>query len=246
MTVTGGIGDARTGDEASAAVRGARKRARYPWWMEPAAIGGATLLRLLGATWRITRIGIAESDQRMLARGERCVYAFWHARLLPLVYTHRGRGIAVLVSRHRDGELITRILTKTGFVTGRGSSTRGGEEGLRDMLEWAEKKRLLAITPDGPRGPAEQVKPGLLFLASRTGFPIVPVAAAARPAWRLRSWDGFRVPRPFAHVLVAYGSPIPIPPDLDRDGLERARLAVEAAIAELTATLDARVAGETR
>ena len=242
MTVTGEIENAGEAADADTPVRRTGRAGRYPWWLEPAAIGGAALLRLLGATWRLTRIGIDEFDRARLARGERCVYALWHARLLPLVFTHRGRGAAVLVSRHRDGELVARMIEKLGFVTARGSSTRGGEEGLRDMLDWAEKKHLLAITPDGPRGPAERVKPGLVYLASRTGFPIVPVASAARPAWRLRSWDGFRVPRPFARVLVAYGPPIPVPPDLDRDALERTRLAVEAAIAELTATLDARVA----
>ena len=110
------------------------------------------------------------------------------------------------------------------------------------MLGWAERRHLLAITPDGPRGPAERVKPGLVFLASRTGFPIVPVASAARPAWRLRSWDGFRVPKPFARVLVAYGTPIPVPADLDRDALEATRRAVEAAIADLTGSLEARLA----
>ena len=242
MTVSGESENVGNAAPASAeAAPGGKRTARYPWWMEPAAIGGAALLRLLGATWRITRIGIAEYDA-VLAGGERCVYAFWHARLLPLVFTHRGRGVAVLVSRHRDGELITRILSKTGFVTARGSSTRGGEEGLRDMLGWAERRHSLAITPDGPRGPAERVKPGLVFLASRTGFPIVPVASAARPAWRLRSWDGFRVPKPFARVLVAYGTPIPVPADLDRDALEATRRAVEAAIADLTASLEARLA----
>ena len=216
---------------------------RYPWWMGIAATLGALVLRLLGATWRIDRSGIAAYDAE-LARGARCVYAMWHARLLPLVYTYRGRGAAVLVSRHRDGELITRIIRRLGYVAGRGSSTRGGDEGMREMIEWGQRGRLLAITPDGPRGPAERVKPGLVYLASRTGLPIVPVASAASPCWRLRSWDGFRIPKPFARVIVANGAPIPVPAGLDRASLEPVRLAVEAAIARLTAGLDDRVSGE--
>ena len=232
-------------DDGDGAPEATGRGPRYPWWMEPTAIGGALLLRLIGATWRIERADLAGYDAR-LAGGERCLFALWHARLLPLVYTHRHRAVAVLVSRHRDGELITRVIRKLGYEAGRGSSTRGGEEGLRDMIEWAGKGHLLAITPDGPRGPAERVKPGLVYLASRTGFPIVPVAAAARPAWRLRSWDGFRVPKPFARVRVAYGTPIPVPADLDREGIERVRLAAEAAIARLTAELDAAVGGDSR
>lgn len=233
-------GPAATGGGSPTAAVPARRR--YPWWMKPAAWAGALVVRCFGSTWRIERVGIAEYDA-VLDRGERCIYAFWHSGMLPLVYTHRGRGIAVLVSRHRDGELITRIIERLGFVTGRGSSTRGGEEGLRDMLDWAERGHLLAITPDGPRGPAETVKPGLLYLASRTGFPVVPVATAGASAWRLRSWDGFRIPRPFARVVVAYGAPMAVAAGLDREGLERRRRDVERAIADLTAEVERRAVG---
>lgn len=216
--------------------------AAYPWWTELAAWCGAQALRLLGHSWRIERVNMAAVEARVAA-GEPCIYAFWHARLLPLVFTHRSRGIAVLVSRHRDGQLIARIVERMGFVTARGSSTRGGEEGLREMLEWAGKGRLLTLSPDGPRGPAEQVKPGLVYLASRTGFMIVPVAAAAAAEWRLRSWDGFRIPRPFGRVVVGYGEPIAIPAELERSAIEARCVEVGRAIARLTEDLDRRAAG---
>jgi lysophospholipid acyltransferase (LPLAT)-like uncharacterized protein len=213
---------------------------RYPAWMRVVAPLGAGLVRLLGATWRLDRTGIAGYDAE-IAKGERCIFAFWHSRLLALTFTHRARGVAVLVSRHQDGELITRVIDRLGFVTARGSSTRGGEEGLREMIEWARRDYLLAIAPDGPRGPAEQVKSGLVYLASRTGLPVVPAAAAASPAWRLKSWDGFRIPAPFARVVVAYAPPIMVPPDLDRDALESWRLRVEQSIRTLTRDVDRRV-----
>jgi lysophospholipid acyltransferase (LPLAT)-like uncharacterized protein len=210
--------------------------------MNPAIWAGALLVRVLGATWRIERVGLAEYDRR-LDQGERCIFAFWHARLLPLVYTHRRRGIAVLVSQHQDGELIARIIERLGFATARGSSTRGGGKGAREMIELAEQSRLLAITPDGPRGPAERVKPGLVYLASTTGLPVVPVATSSDRAWVFRSWDRFRVPMPFARVVVAYGAPIAVPPDLDREGDQSWRERVEGAIATLTRTVAER-AGE--
>jgi hypothetical protein len=215
---------------------------RHPWWLGPAAVLGAILLRALGATWRIDRRGLAAYEGR-LARGERCVFAFWHARLLPLVFTHRGRAIAVLISRHRDGELIARIIERLGFRTARGSSTRGGEEGARELVRYAADGHLLAITPDGPRGPAERVKPGLAWLASRTGLPVVPVASAARDAWVFRSWDRFRVPRPFARVVVAYGEPLAIPPGIGERELEAWRERLDTALAAVTREVDAR-AGE--
>src|SRR5262249_12221116 len=125
-----------------------------------------------------------------------------------LAVLHRHEGIAVLVSRHRDGELITRVIERLGYVTGRGSSTRGGGQGAREMVAWAERGRHLAITPDGPRGPAERVKDGTFYLAARTGRRVVPIGIGSSPAWALRSWDRFRVPRPFARICIIHGAPI--------------------------------------
>lgn len=209
----------------------------YPWWLSPAADLSAALVLSLGTTWRVARTRVHEQEAR-LARGERCIFALWHSRLLPLTFTHRRRSIAVLISRHRDGELIARIIHRLGFRSARGSSTRGGEEGIREMLRHAEQGRLLAITPDGPRGPAERVKPGLVYLASRTGFPVLPVAAAASSEWTLASWDRFRVPRPFARVVVAYGAPIAVPPRVGEDEIEAWRVRIEGAIREATAEAD--------
>jgi len=209
----------------------------YPWWLTPAAGLGAAFLRLVGSTWRVERVG-TEYHDAVSTNGANCIFALWHSRLLALVYTHRDRDVAALVSRHRDGELITRIVEGLGYTAGRGSSTRGGEEGALEMMSWAERGHSLAITPDGPRGPAERVKPGLVYMASRTGVPILPVAAGARPEWRLRSWDGFRVPGPFARVRVAYGVPIRVPPELDREQLETWRVQVERAIVAVTQVAD--------
>jgi len=179
---------------------------RHPWWMPLAAFCGATIVRLLGATWRYTVVDAPEYTAA-LQRGERFVYAFWHCGLLPGAVLHRHEGIAVLVSRHRDGELITRVIEQLGYVAARGSSTRGGDAGLRGMLAWAGQDRQLAVTPDGPRGPAEQVKPGVIYLAERTGRRLVPIAFAAHRTLALRSWDRFRVPWPFARVWVSHGAP---------------------------------------
>ena len=215
---------------------------RYPWWMAVAAEVTAATLLALGATWRLKRVRVHEQEAR-LDRGDRCIFALWHARLLPLVYTHRGRSVAVLVSRHRDGELITRVIERLGYLTGRGSSTRGGEEGIRDMLRHAEEGRLLAITPDGPRGPAGQVKAGLVYLASRTGFPVVPVAASGSGAWTFDSWDRFRVPKPFARLVIAYGAPIVVPPRVPEEEIEVWRVRIEAAIESVAEETDRLAAG---
>lgn len=201
---------------------------------------GAITLRLFGRTWRIERRGV-EAYERRIATGERCIFAFWHARLLPLAFTHRHRGYVVLVSRSRDGELIAGIVERLGFETARGSSTRGGDQGVRGLLAFAARKSVLGIAPDGPRGPAERVKPGLVYLASRTGLPVVPVASAARSAWVLRSWDRFRVPWPFTRVVIAYGEPIAIPRGLDTTAFETWRVRIEDAMMALTREVSASV-----
>ena len=111
------------------------------------------------------------------------------------------------------------------------------------MMRHAEERTLLALTPDGPRGPAERVKPGVVYLASRTGYPVVPVATASRPAWVLGSWDRFRIPRPFARVVVAYGAPIAVPARVPDEEVEAWRGRIEAAIRELTAEAEVCAAG---
>jgi lysophospholipid acyltransferase (LPLAT)-like uncharacterized protein len=215
---------------------------REPAWVGPASLAGALLFHLLGRSWRITRVGMDAWSTRAAA-GERCIFAFWHARMLPLIYTHRDRRVAALVSRSRDGELISRIVERLGYVTARGSSSRGAQEGTLEMLNWADRGHSLTLSPDGPRGPAERVKPGLVFLASRTGLPVLPVGMAARPVRVLRSWDGFRVPPPFARVWVGYGEPIVVPAGLDAAGEERWRVRLEEAITAVTRALDVLAAG---
>jgi lysophospholipid acyltransferase (LPLAT)-like uncharacterized protein len=210
---------------------------RYPWWLEPAAFLGAGVVAVLGRTWRFE---VDEHPEYRSARaaGERFVYAFWHSRLLALAYQRRREGIAVLVSRHRDGQLITRVIEHMGFVSARGSSTRGGESGVRELVRWARAGRDLAITPDGPRGPAEEIKDGLAYVAHRLGRRVVPIASSARDAWALRSWDRFRVPRPWSRVCIGYGAPLAVGADVAQE-----RLRLQQALAGLTAAT-ARASGE--
>jgi hypothetical protein len=204
----------------------------YPWWLEPAAVSGALAVRALGLTWSVD----AAPDPAYAAAaagGERFLFCFWHARLLPLVYVRREERITVLISRHRDGQLITRVIEHMGFTTARGSSTRGGEAGVRELLLAARSGRDLAITPDGPRGPAEVLKEGLVYVAARTGMRIVPIATSARSSWVFRSWDRFRVPKPFARLVVRYGAPITV-----GEPGEAERLRIETALRDLTAAAD--------
>jgi lysophospholipid acyltransferase (LPLAT)-like uncharacterized protein len=164
---------------------------------------GGWLLRVLGWTWRI-RVTHDDGLRELRAAGRPFIFALWHGHLLPLLYHHRGQGVVILISEHGDGEIIARIAHGLGYQTVRGSTSRGAARALLALTRELEQGRSLAITPDGPRGPAKSIAPGLLVVAQRAGAPIIGVAASASSGWRLRSWDSFLIPRPFARVRVAY------------------------------------------
>jgi lysophospholipid acyltransferase (LPLAT)-like uncharacterized protein len=128
--------------------------------------------------------------------------------MLALLWQHRGEGIAVLISEHGDGEIIARLAESLGFRTVRGSTSRGADRALLGMSRAVESGVDVAFTPDGPRGPAERFAPGALVVAQRTGAPVVTVRVGASRSWRLRSWDRFMIPKPFATVTIAYGDPV--------------------------------------
>lgn len=156
--------------------------------------------------------------------------AFWHGTLLLMVFAYVGGKLTFLVSWHRDGELITRIIKHFGPVPTRGSSTRGGIRAMHGLLKKVKEGYDVAFTPDGPRGPARRAQEGVVQMARLSGLPIVPVGMAARRRKIMGSWDGFMVPMPFTRVVFAYGDPVPVPRDLDEEGVDRARVAVEEAL----------------
>ncbi len=135
---------------------------------------GAAVIRFLAGSLRIERRG-AEVMEEHYARGQSMIFAFWHSRQLMMPAAYRGREIHVLISRHRDGEIIARIIARFGFRTVRGSTTRGGVRALRELIRIGRSGADLCVTPDGPKGPAQVAQAGVVELAKVTGLPIVPV-----------------------------------------------------------------------
>jgi lysophospholipid acyltransferase (LPLAT)-like uncharacterized protein len=167
---------------------------------------GLMIVGLLARTWRI-RSRNAEGWQRMREEKKPWVFALWHAALLPIAFKHSHEGVAVLVSQHRDGELIARALASWGNSTVRGSTTRGGSRALLAMIKELEQGVPVAVTPDGPKGPPLEFQGGALIAAQRAGVPVIAIAVHADRAWRLKSWDRFIIPKFFARVTFAYGEP---------------------------------------
>lgn len=193
---------------------------------------GVWLVRLLGWTWRI-RVTHDEQLRALRAAKKPVIFALWHGTLLPLLYFHRRQGIAVLISEHADGEIIARVAMHLGYRTVRGSTSRGAARALLGLVRVIGEGNDLAITPDGPRGPAKSVAPGTLVVAQRSGAPILPIAMQASSAWRLKSWDSFIIPKPFARVHVSYGDLVYIERADVRDALaESGRVSAGLADAE--------------
>ena len=192
---------------------------------------GTWLLQLLGATWRVRVYG----RQTLLDRAEsdpRVVVTLWHGQMLPVVWAHR-QPTAVMISEHRDGEVIARIIGRLGFSSIRGSTSRGGARALLEAVQVLKSGTDIAITPDGPRGPRHSFAPGALLLGFRAGAALIPIVAHVDRKWELKSWDGFEIPKPFARLTIVYGTPVPIDAASARVVAERSGLFAERMLAEL-------------
>jgi len=156
---------------------------------------GAGLIRLLGRVIRIRTEGNDQVDE-LYQQGRRIIIAFWHGRQLMMPLVYRGAEAHILISEHRDGELIHRIVSRFGFRSVRGSTTRGGVAALRRLIELGRSGRDLVVTPDGPKGPRQVAQLGVIQLAKATGLPIVPLTFSCSKKKSLRagtaSWSPIR------------------------------------------------------
>lgn len=176
-----------------------------------ARVLGPPLASLLARSWRIEVVD--DRFWRELAQSEEgFVFVLWHEALLPLLWRHRTQGVAILVSEARDGQYLADYAARIGYRLIRGSSTRGGARALLASVRELRAGTVVAFTPDGPRGPRREMKPGVVAAAQRAGVRILPIHAEADRAWRFRSWDQFMLPKPFARVRIAYGEPFAISP----------------------------------
>lgn len=183
------------------------------------------LFRSLRFEYRPLAVNCAPA--RLSADG-RFIYCIWHENLLlPTIY-FGCPDIAVLISKHADGQILGSLITSLGMSMVCGSTNRGGVEAVRKLIGEQTPWRHLAVTPDGPRGPRRVVQAGIVYVASRTGMKIVPVGVGYRRPWRAGSWDRFAIPKPFTRAKILTAEPIGVPAGLKAAELERHRLRVQA------------------
>jgi len=167
---------------------------------------GFGIVKLLGISLRCQRLNPLPT--------EKAIFAFWHRNIIPLMYVHRNKNYVVIISKSQDGDLITDVCEKLGYLAVRGSTSRGGSSALRKLIVQS-KKYSLAFTPDGPKGPACKIKEGMVYLAKLTGLPLVLISAKVGHEIVFNSWDRFRLPLPFSRIKIIYDTPQYIAKDAD-------------------------------
>jgi lysophospholipid acyltransferase (LPLAT)-like uncharacterized protein len=190
---------------------------------------GTFFLRLLLLTLRF-RVEDRAGAFRLPMR-QPLLWAFWHNRLLVVPYLFEryfpGRPGAALASVSKDGEVVAAFIECFGVGAVRGSSSRGGARALVEMRRRVDAGEMMAITPDGPRGPRYRINPGLVKLAQVTGGVIMPVRIEYSSYWELKGWDAFRIPKPFARVHVIFDTPQPARATSDDASFEAERVRLE-------------------
>jgi len=172
----------------------------------PSIVG--VLLRCVAWTWRSSEKGESSLSSKK-AQAQAKIYVTWHESTLAMVGAYRDQAVHPFASRSFDGELISRLAGKMGYpILARGSSSKGGAQGLREMHSFLDAGEHVYITVDGPRGPRREAKEGSLKLAQISGRAIVPIGYAARPDLRLKSWDRMIMPLPFCRGVFYFGSEI--------------------------------------
>ena len=196
-----------------------------PWFIE-------ALYRLVRAYAWSFRLRI-ENEQvwmRYVEKGGTVLLCAWHQQFFSAIRhfrQYRRFGPHIMISRSRDGELIAGVARRTGWHPVRGSSSRGGREAMRGVIDELKKSRLAGHIVDGPRGPAGKVKAGVIRMAHAAGAAVVPFYISADKAWYFNSWDRFMLPKPFSRVTLRFDRMVHLDADVDEAGFEIQRHALE-------------------
>lgn len=223
-----------------------KARSRTPLWMRAASLLSAGGVRAWMSTLEYQALFHDPHVDPIHGVGGPRIYVFWHEYILIPLYMRGHCNLTMLLSKHKDADILYYVAHHMGFECVRGSTYGGATEALLELSRRGQHMHL-AITPDGPRGPRRQLAQGPVYLASKLGLPIVPFGMGLDRPWRARSWDRFAVPRPFSRARAVVGPEIHIPPGLTRPELEERRVGVETLLNQLCDEAEAWAAtGERR
>ncbi|MDR3049895.1 MAG: DUF374 domain-containing protein [Elusimicrobiota bacterium] len=153
------------------------------------------------------------------------IYPFWHGNEFAMLMSNQNNNIVIMVSLSKDGEILSQLLNNLGYITVRGSSTRGAQRALIEIIRYGRKNYSLAFAADGPKGPYHKLKAGVVYAAQKSGLPIVPICCSAQRNFLLKkTWDKERIPLPFSKTIQIWGAPIYIG---EKDNIEEKTRLVE-------------------
>lgn len=198
------------------------------------------IARAIGLTLRLKVLNFEQVIERV-RQGKGAVLVTWHGRSFIPANVFRGLGFWAMISHSRDGEIQNHIFRRLGFRIIRGSTGRGGIRAALEAARRGSEGGILAFTPDGPRGPSRQVQPGALFIAQKSGCPIIPAGVAAYPCKLLPTWDRYMIPLPFARAVFIFGEPVEVPEGISETQFEQLRHRIEAHINALEAQAEQMV-----
>ena len=200
-------------------------------------ISGKLLIDLLFNTMKIERQGF-ERVKPIISSGK-VIFAVWHSRMLLVSYLCKGLNGTAMVSSSKDGEIAARIIQRQGHEAVRGSTKKGGLQALSRLIKKVkEKNKPCLIVPDGPQGPRSKVQPGIIILAQKTGYPIVPISYSAKKIKVFASWDRFIFPFPFTKCTAVYGDPVYVPQNADENEEKRCLILLENELNRITSNVD--------
>ena len=198
---------------------------------------GKLLIDFLFNTMKIEREGF-ERVKPIISSGK-VIFAVWHSRMLLFAYLCKGLNGTAMVSRSKDGEIVARVIQRQGHEVVRGSTRRGGLQALSRLIKKVkEENRPCLIVPDGPQGPRSRVQPGIIILAKKTGYPIVPISYSARKIKVFASWDRFILPFPFTKCRAIYGDPVYVPQNTDENEGKKHLMLLENELNRITFDVD--------
>jgi len=198
----------------------------------------ANYIRLIKLTGR-WRVDGSEIPLELLNKGKPFLVAFWHGRLfmMSLAWPYQ-QDLKMVISRHRDGELISRAIKFLGFGSITGSSSNGGARTVRAILRTLKSGQMVGVTPDGPRGPRMHASKGIVFAACHAGVPILPISYTARHCRTLMTWDRFLIPLPFCRGIIKWGKPIIINSNADEKEIVQKTKDLERQLNLITCQID--------
>ncbi len=199
---------------------------------------GFWVIKIVSATYRFRFLGL-ENERAALRKYGAVIYGGWHQRLFAGITPFAQRKpIAIIISESRDGEYIARIAQLFGWHAVRGSSSRGGSKAFRAVKALGASRYNIAHIVDGPQGPPEVVKQGLLRIARATGLPILPTGVSPEKRWVFNSWDRFMIPKPFSNILVCFGEAVHIPKGMSKDEIAKQTVKIEKQLKSINRKID--------